>query len=78
MAVTAFRLRWYMKCGFTDGHLIIVTLAAISKNFLMIDSGNNVEALGRMTGLARITGADVNRTFTGNRNKIIVMTIHAI
>lgn len=78
VAVTAFGLRWLMKHGFTDCGNTVVALAAISEYFLMIDSGDNVESLRGMAGLARITGADVNRPFTRNRNEIIVMTIHAI
>ena len=78
MAIIAFGVGWRMKFRHTDGHFIIVTLAAISKNFLMINSGDNVKSLGGMTGLAHVAGTDVNRPFTRNRNKIIVMTIHAI
>jgi len=78
VAVIALGIRWRMKLRFTDGYFIIVTLAAITKNFLMIDSRDNVESLGCMTALAHVTGTDVYRPFTRNRNEIIVMTIHAI
>jgi len=78
VAVTAFGVRWHMKCGFTDGQVTIVTLAAISENFLMIDKGDYVKSLRGMTGLAGITGADVSQRFTRNVFKIIVVTILAI
>ena len=50
-----------MKFGFTNGRNTIVALAATSEHFLVIDNGDNVESLRGMTGLARVTGADVNR-----------------
>jgi len=78
VAVIAFSIRRCMKLGFTNGQFAIVTLAAISKNFLMICKGDNVKSLRRMTGLTRITGSDVSQRLTRNRTEIIVMTIHAI
>ena len=79
MAVITFGIRWLMKVGFTDGHGTIMTVAAISKYFLMINKGENGKSLGGMTGLAGITGSDVIRRFNRNiRIKPIEMTIHTI
>ena len=63
MAVIALGVRGCVRFRFTDGHDIIMTLAAISKNFLMIDKGDNGKILGGMAGLARITGSNVIRYF---------------
>ena len=79
MAVIAFGVRWLMKVGFPDGHDTVMTNAAISKNFLMINKGENVKSLGSMAGLAGITGSDVIRRFNRNRRiKPIVMTTYAL
>ena len=68
-----------MKFRFTDGHSTVMTVAAISKNFLMINKGEDGKSLWGMTGLAGITGSDVIRRFNRNiRIKPIVMTTHAI
>lgn len=61
VAIIAFGICRRMKFGFTDGQVTIVTLAAASKNFLMINKGDNVKTLGGVTGLARITGSDVSQ-----------------
>ena len=63
VAVIAFGVRECMKFRHTDGHDIIMTPAAISKNFLMIDEGDNGKILRGMAGLARITGSNVIRYF---------------
>ena len=67
-----------MKLGFTDCSNAIVTLAAISENFLMVGKRDNVESLGGMTGLAGVTGGNVIRRLTWNSTEVIVMAIHAI
>jgi len=68
-----------MRVGFTDGYGTVMTVAAISKNFLMINKGENGKSLGSMAGLAGITGRDVIRRFNRNiRIEPIVMTTHAI
>lgn len=63
VAGIAFGLSLLMKFRFTDGQYIIMALAAISKNFLMIDKGGNGKAQRGMAGLAHITGSDVIRQF---------------
>ena len=67
-----------MKLGFADCGNTIVTLAATAKNFPMVDSGDNIESLRGMTGLARVTGCNVTRRPALNRTVVIVMAIHAI
>ena len=78
VAAVAFGFSWLMKLGFTDCSNAIVTLAAVSSNFLMVGKRDNAESLWRMTGLARVTGGNVIRRLSWNRAEVIVMTIHAI
>jgi len=78
VAVIAFGFRWLMKLGFTDCSNAIVTLAAIPENFLMVGKRDNVESLGGMTCLARVTAGNVIRRLSWNSAEVIVMTIHAI
>ena len=63
VAGIAFSLRWRMRYRFTDSHNTVMTFAAISKNFLMIDKGGKGKAQRGMTGLAHITGSEVIRQF---------------
>ena len=64
VAVIAFAVRRCMKFRFTDGQLTIVTFAAFSKNFLMINRVDNGKIRRSMTGMAVITGSGVTRYFT--------------
>ena len=59
VAVIAFGVRRRMKFRFTDGHVTIVTFTAISKNFLVINRGDNVKTQSGMTAMAIITGSGV-------------------
>lgn len=52
VAVIAFRRRRDMKFGFANGQYPVMTCAAISENFLMIDVTDQVESEGCVTGLA--------------------------
>jgi hypothetical protein len=67
-----------MKRGFADCGHAIVTLAATSKNFLMVNGGNNAESLRGMTGLARVTACNVIWRPGWNRAEVIVVTVHAV
>lgn len=78
VAAITFGFGWLMKLGFTDCSNAIVTLAAISNNFLMVCKRDNVESLWSMTGLARVTGGNVIRRLAWNSTEVIVMTIHTI
>ena len=71
VAVIAFGVRRSMKLGFSDGQLTIVTLTAISKNFLMIDHGDNGKTRRGMAGMALITGSDVLRRFANRRCAVV-------
>jgi len=71
VAVIAFGVRRCMKFRFTDGYVTIMTFTAISKNFLVINRGDNGKVHRRMTGLALITGRDVTRHFTDCGNAIV-------
>jgi len=64
VAGITFGLCGLMKFRFTDGQLTIMAIAAISKNFLMIDKGGNGKSQGGMAGLAHITGSDMIRQFS--------------
>ncbi|RKZ69588.1 MAG: hypothetical protein DRQ44_02830 [Gammaproteobacteria bacterium] len=60
-----------------------MAFAAISKNFLMINNGDNVKSLGGMAGLAVIAASNVVRRFREKYFAVCfkehaVMTIHAI
>ena len=72
-----------MKLRFTYSNYIIVTVAAISKYFLMIDKGDDVVSLRGMAGLAHITGSSVIRYFMRKKFAVpiqvySIVTIHAI
>ena len=77
MAVIAFGVRGCMKFRHTDSHDIIMTLAAISKYFLVIDKGDNGKILGGMAGLAHITGCNVIRHFM-RKKFAFPIKVHAI
>lgn len=53
-----------------------MTAAAISKDLLMIDKGNNVESQGCMAGFAHIPTGDVIARFAADGSEIIVVTVH--
>ena len=78
MAVIAFDDRRQVKFGFTDGQYTVMAFTAISKNFEMINNGDNGQSQGCMTGLTHITGTEVIRRFLRNRPNLGVMAIHAI
>jgi hypothetical protein len=42
VAVITFGIRWRMKFRFPNGYYTVMTFTAISKNFLVIDIGDNV------------------------------------
>jgi hypothetical protein len=71
VAVIAFGVRRCMKLGFADGQVTIVALTAISKNFLMIDRGNNGKARRSVAGMTVITGTNVIRYFTNRRYAVV-------
>jgi len=50
-----------MKIGFTDGHNVVMALAAVAKHFLVVDKRDYVKTERGMTGLARTAGSDVIR-----------------
>ena len=66
-----------MKAGFTDGQNAVVTAAAVSGYFLVVDEAYDVETQGRMTGLAGIAGGEVIAGLAAYGNKAVVMTAHA-
>ena len=66
VTVIAFDGGRYMEFGFADGQYTVMAFAAICKYFSMIDKGNNGKSLWCMTGLARITGREVNWRFPWN------------
>ena len=71
VAVIAFGVRRCMKLGFSDGQVTIVTLAAIAKNFLMIDHGDIGKTRRSMAGMALIAGSDVRRCFANRRCAVV-------
>ena len=77
VAVTTFSVRRCMEFGFTDGGYTIVTFAAISKYFLMIDKRDDVVSLRGMAGLAHVTGSNVIRHF-GWYKFPVANLVHAI
>ena len=50
-----------MKIRFTDGHNVVMALAAVAKHFLVVDKSNHVKTQRGMTGLAPTAGSDVIR-----------------
>lgn len=63
VAVIAFSLCWCMKFRFSDRLYTVMTLAAYSKYFLMIDESGRGKSQGSVTSLAHITGSVVIRHF---------------
>lgn len=52
-----------MEIGFTYGHSPVMTVAAQTKYFLVIDKGNDGKSHHRMTGLAAVAGWRMGRGF---------------
>lgn len=78
VAIVAFDDRRYMKFGFANSQNTVVAFAAIAKHFAVINAGDSGKPEECMTGRACVTGGNVIQRLTRNRDKFIVMTIHAI
>ena len=61
VAVVALGAGRQMKIRFTDGHNVVMALAAIAKDFLVVDKRDYVKTQRGMTGLAHTAGSDVIR-----------------
>jgi hypothetical protein len=79
VAAIAFDSRGDMGFGFTDGHCTVMTTAAITKNFKVVNRTDKVKAESGMTGLTNISGCGVRSKFGQNRiNRTGTLCITAI
>lgn len=66
-----------MRLRLADGQLAVVTVAAVSRHFLVVDKRDYVESHGAMTGLAHVAGGDMITRFTADGNESVVMAADA-
>ncbi len=83
MALVTFCLRLLVKFRFTDCPHVVMAIAAIAKNFLVINEGGDSKTLRSMTGLAHITGSQMVGVFRVDKIAIThfvdtIVTIHTI
>lgn len=67
VAVIAFNGRLHMKFRFTNGHHAVMTAAAITENFEMVNKTDKLKSEGGMTGLTQVTGGGMIPDFSENR-----------
>lgn len=80
MAIAAFLCSWDVLVGFTGGCDAIMTTAAGTEYFGVIDKAYDAEAQRRVAGLTQITGRDMRAGLDENRCIRIVdrMTLNTI
>ena len=78
VANITFILCLHMKIGLADRGNTVMTLAAVAKDFDVIDKRNGIESLWCVAGLAVISGRHVGWRHVLRRRDTLVVTLHAV